>query len=156
MTTRVARTTAKKADTATSAKSAAKPAAKKAAPAKPAAKPAAKKAAPAKPAAKKAAPAKPAAKPAAAPRARARIVHGAVALVAAGPGDPELLTLRAASLLAEAEVIVVDADAIPVASAHANPEADVVVAVDASGDIRVLRASAYDRHDIEAAMGPGR
>jgi uroporphyrinogen III methyltransferase/synthase len=161
MTTRVARTTAKKADTATSAKSAAKPAAKKAAPAKPAAKPAAKKAAPAKPAAKpaakkaapakpaakpaakkaapakpaakKAAPAKPAAKPAAAPRARARIVHGAVALVAAGPGDPELLTLRAASLLAEAEVIVVDADAIPVASAHANPEADVVVAVDASG-----------------------
>ena len=31
-----------------------------------------------------------------------------------------------------------------------------VVAVDASGDIRVLRAGAYDRHDIEAAMGPGR
>ena len=114
----------------------AKKAAAESKPTKPAVKPVAKKPAPVR----KAAPAKPEpVKVAPVSESPAKVVQrkkvhtGTVALVASGPGDPDLLTLRAAHLLAGAEVIVVDADAVAVAQAHAGAQAVITVAVDDSG-----------------------
>ncbi|RMF82955.1 MAG: uroporphyrinogen-III C-methyltransferase [Nitrospirae bacterium] len=51
---------------------------------------------------------------------------GTVYLVGAGPGDPELLTLRGAKLLAEAEAVVYDALVHEDLLRLAHPEADLV------------------------------
>jgi uroporphyrinogen III methyltransferase/synthase len=56
-----------------------------------------------------------------------------VALVAAGPGDPELVTVRAAALMGEADVIIADGDVQEIAEAHAGPQTEVVLAVNRSG-----------------------
>jgi uroporphyrin-III C-methyltransferase len=60
-------------------------------------------------------------------------VNGHVALVAAGPGAADLLTVRAVHLLSSADLIVVDADVADLARLHASTEAQVVVAVDSAG-----------------------
>lgn len=51
---------------------------------------------------------------------------GTVALVGAGPGDPGLLTLRAAELLGEADVVLTDRLVSKQVLAHAGPSAQVV------------------------------
>lgn len=51
---------------------------------------------------------------------------GSVALVGAGPGDPGLLTLRAAQLLAEADVVLADRLVSKEILEHVRPEATVV------------------------------
>jgi uroporphyrin-III C-methyltransferase len=51
---------------------------------------------------------------------------GRVYLVGAGPGDPDLLTLKAVKTLQRADVILVDDLVAPETLAHANPAARVV------------------------------
>lgn len=51
---------------------------------------------------------------------------GSVALVGAGPGDPGLLTVRGAQLLAEADVVLTDRLVSKAILAHVRPQADVV------------------------------
>ncbi|WP_265502088.1 uroporphyrinogen-III C-methyltransferase [Paracoccus beibuensis] len=51
---------------------------------------------------------------------------GFVSLVSAGPGDPELLTLKAARCLAEAEVVLFDDLASGPVLDHANPAAELI------------------------------
>ena len=47
-------------------------------------------------------------------------------LVGAGPGDPELLTLKAARLIGEAEVVLYDRLVSPEILAMARPAADLI------------------------------
>lgn len=52
--------------------------------------------------------------------------YGKVYLVGAGPGDPGLLTLRGAELLARADLVLYDYLANPVLLEHAHPEAEQI------------------------------
>ena len=59
--------------------------------------------------------------------------RGTVTLVAAGPGDIDLLTVRATRAIAAADLIIADSDVVAVARKFATPSAEIVAAVDADG-----------------------
>ncbi|HET9112766.1 MAG TPA: uroporphyrinogen-III C-methyltransferase [Burkholderiales bacterium] len=54
------------------------------------------------------------------------MMNGKVYLMGAGPGDPELITLKAVRILQTAEVILVDDLVNPVLLDHASPDARVI------------------------------
>jgi uroporphyrin-III C-methyltransferase len=53
-------------------------------------------------------------------------VTGRVVLIGAGPGDPELITLKGAKALGEADVVVYDRLASPSLLEHCRPDAERV------------------------------
>lgn len=67
--------------------------------------------------------------------------NGFVSLVSAGPGDPELLTLKAVSRLAQADVILFDDLASGPVLDHANPDAELIAVGKRAG-----RPSARQEH----------
>ncbi|MGX9790938.1 uroporphyrinogen-III C-methyltransferase [Mycobacterium sp. MMS18-G62] len=54
------------------------------------------------------------------------VLHGGVALVGGGPGDPELITVRGRRLLAHADVVVADRLAPPELLAELPPQVEVI------------------------------
>ena len=68
---------------------------------------------------------------------------GTVALVGAGPGDPDLLTLRAARLLADADIVFHDRLVSPAILALAGPEARRVSVGKTPGGPRVDQADIH-------------
>ena len=80
-------------------------------------------------------------------------VHGGVALVGGGPGDPELITVRGRRLLANADVVVADRLAPPELLAELPPHVEVIDAA----KIPYGRAMAQDAiNDGAHRAGQGR
>jgi uroporphyrin-III C-methyltransferase / precorrin-2 dehydrogenase / sirohydrochlorin ferrochelatase len=82
----------------------------------------------------------------------ADVVHGGVALVGGGPGDPELITVRGRRLLAHADVVVADRLAPQELLAELPPQVEVIdaakipygraMAQDAINEVMIDRAKA--------------
>src|SRR5207237_2999294 len=80
------------------------------------------------------------------------VVHGGVALVGGGPGDPELITVRGRRLLAHADVVVADRLAPQELLAELPPHVEVIdaakipygraMAQDAINEVLIDRARA--------------
>ncbi len=78
------------------------------------------------------------------------VVHGGVALIGGGPGDPELITVRGRRLLAQADVVVADRLAPAELLAELPPHVEVIdaakipygraMAQDAINDVMIERA----------------
>ena len=76
---------------------------------------------------------------------------GHVYLVGAGPGDPNLLTLRAAHLLATCEVVLPDDLVSDAILAMANPEALIIPVGKRCGQPRITQAGIHELMLLHAA-----
>ena len=69
---------------------------------------------------------------------------GRVCLVGAGPGDPELLTVRAARLLAEAGAVLYDRLISPEILALAHPDAELIDVGKEEGQQALIQPAIYE------------
>jgi len=76
-----------------------------------------------------------------------------VYVVGAGPGDPELLTVKARRILKEAEVVVYDRLVAPEILAVANPAADLVYAGKREGEQETVQAWILEKLVEQANAG---
>ena len=77
-----------------------------------------------------------------------------VTLVGAGPGDPELLTLKAVKAIAAATVILVDDLVHPDVLQHANPQARII-AVGKRGGCQSTPQAFIEKLMVQAALPTG-
>lgn len=90
------------------------------------------------------------------PPSDASPVPGHVYLVGAGPGDPGLLTVRAAYLLARCQVILPDDLVSPEILALADPSAIIIPVGKRCGQPRVTQAGIHELMLEHARPAPGR
>jgi uroporphyrin-III C-methyltransferase len=76
---------------------------------------------------------------------------GEVALIGAGPGDPELLTLKAAKYLKHADVVLVDDLVNPLILEHCHPQARIIH-VGKRGGCRSTPQSFIEKIMVRAAL----
>src|SRR5690349_15376885 len=69
---------------------------------------------------------------------------GKIFLVGAGPGDPELLTLKAARVLRECEVVLYDRLVNPEVLGYANPAAERVYVGKHQGEQNQVQTKIFD------------
>ncbi|GHG97148.1 uroporphyrinogen-III C-methyltransferase [Comamonas sp. JC664] len=80
-------------------------------------------------------------------------MRGRVSLVGAGPGDPELLTLRAARVLREADTVVHDRLIHPAVLEHARPHARLIYVGKAGGGDSVSQEEIHVILIAQALLG---
>lgn len=78
-----------------------------------------------------------------------RTQTGSVTLVAAGPGDAELLSVRAVRALSTATFVMADHDVVEIAKRFIGPDVEIVAAVDGEG--LPLEHAARSKAVVEAA-----
>lgn len=83
----------------------------------------------------------------------ARPSAGSVSLIGAGPGDPELLTLRAARRLAAAEVVLYDRLVSAEILALANPQAEFIYAGKEKGQQDEVQQEIFRHLALHAGAG---
>jgi uroporphyrin-III C-methyltransferase len=80
-------------------------------------------------------------------------MSGKVYLVGAGPGDPELLTVKALRILRRADVVLFDRLVTPEILAEANPDAVLIYAGKQAGEQEVVQPWIIEQMALHARRG---